>query len=157
MGDEFAQDHEWNHNVSLNWSLLQGDLHRGMQNLVRDLNKLYCNTDALHELDTESRGFEWIDVQDRDGSVVSWLRRARDGRHVVCISNFTPVVRHDYRVGVPDQCAYTEQLNTDATHYGGSGVTNAGSLRAESLESHSRPASLRLTLPPLATIILQPA
>ncbi len=156
MGDEFAQRREWNHDVPLDWSLLQYEAHSGVQSLVRDLNTLYRNSGALHELDTEQAGFEWIDVQDREGSIISWLRRSRSGEYVLCISNFTPVVRHDYRVGAPERCQFRERINTDDKRYGGSGVANAEVIEAEAIASHNRPASLNLTLPPLATIILQP-
>ena len=157
MGDEFAQSKEWNHDKSLDWHLLEYPSHQGIQRVVRDLNRIYRETPALHQIDFEQAGFEWIDWQDRDASIVAWLRRARDGEHVVCVSNFTPVVRYDYAIGVPASRSYRELLNTDARDYGGSGIGNPGLIESANVESHGRPASLKLTLPPLATLILIPA
>jgi len=154
MGSELAPYIEWNHDASLEWHLLRYDSHRGVQALVRDLNRLYRGTRALHEVDFSPEGFEWIDWHDRDNSVFSWLRRDRDGNFVVCISNFTPVIRYDYRVGVPSRGPYTEMLNTDSAVYGGSNVGNQGQTIAQAVEANGRPYSLSLTLPPLATLIL---
>ncbi len=156
MGGEIAQNQEWNHDQSLDWHLLTNPLHRGIQKLIRDLNRIYRETPALHEVDFSADGFEWIDWDDRDNSVFSWLRRARDGDFVVCVTNFTPVIRYDYRIGVPDGRCYKELLNTDAEQYGGSGNGNSAFVQSESVESHGRAASLRMTLPPLATVILRP-
>jgi 1,4-alpha-glucan branching enzyme len=159
MGCEFGQWREWNHDSSLDWHLLdEGPYHRGLQALVRDLNRLYRERPALHELDCDPQGFEWIDCTDVEHSVVSWLRRARDPeRHTVTVCNFTPIPRHGYRVGVPRAGAYRERVNTDADVYGGSGVGNAGMVEAEPTPHHGRPASVCLTLPPLATLVLEPA
>lgn len=155
MGAEFAQVREWNHDASLDWHLLDNPLHRGMQALVRDLNHAYREIPALHELDCSHEGFQWIIADDRDSSVLSWVRRARNGNFVICVSNFTPVVRHNYRMGVPVHCQYRERLNTDDQKYGGSGVSNATLIDSDAVESHGQPASVQLTLPPLATVILQ--
>jgi len=111
----------------------------------------------LHELDFSSAGFQWIDCHDADQSVVSWLRRSRDGRHAVIVLNFTPVPRHNYRLGVPDARDYLERINTDSAHYGGSDLGNNGRVRAELRPWMGFPASLALTLPPLAALILLPA
>jgi 1,4-alpha-glucan branching enzyme len=159
MGCEFGQWREWNHDTSLDWHLLdEGPFHRGLQTLVRDLNRLYRERPALHELDCDPQGFEWIDCTDVEHSVVSWLRRARDpAQHTVTACNFTPVPRHGYRIGVPRAGAYRERVNTDADVYGGSGVGNAGMVEAEPIPHHGRPASVCLTLPPLATLVLEPA
>jgi 1,4-alpha-glucan branching enzyme len=157
MGGEFAQDREWNHDQSLDWHLLDDPLHRGMQRLVADLNRLYCNRPALHRLDCEPEGFEWIDASDAAQSVLVYLRKSDDGSDpVVVVCNLTPVVRSDYRIGVPGGGAWRELLNTDAECYGGSNVGNQGHLNAEDTSWHGRPASLRLTLPPLATLVLAP-
>ncbi len=155
MGGEFAQVREWNHDTSLDWHLLDQALHRGVQGLVRDLNHVYRETPALHELDCRREGFEWIIVDDNDSSVFAWTRRAQNGDFVICISNFTPVVRYDYRIGVPMHCRYRELLNSDERKYGGSGVSNPSVIESEAVTSHGQPASVRLTLPPLATLILQ--
>ena len=155
MGGELAQAREWNHDTSLDWHLLDQPLHRGVQSLVRDLNHVYRETPALHEQDCRHEGFEWIVVDDRDSSVFAWTRRAQNGDFVICISNFTPVVRCDYRMGVPMHCQYRERLNSDDRKYGGSGVSNPAVIESEAVESHAQPASIRLTLPPLATLILQ--
>ena len=155
MGGEFAQGKEWNHDEALDWYLLEYPQHRGIQDLVRDLNQLYSNTPALHELDCSHEGFEWIVVDDRDSSVLSWIRRARNGDFVICVSNFTPVVRYHYRMGVPVSGQYRERLNTDDARYGGSGVRNEALIQSEPVPSHQQPASVQLTVPPLATLILQ--
>ena len=155
MGSEIAQSREWTHEQSLDWHLLQYGFHSGVQKLVRDLNTIYRNTPALHEIDFSGEGFEWIDWSDRDNSILSWLRRDRQGRHIVCVSNFTPVVREGFRLGVPELATYREVLNSDSHHYGGSNVGNAPQHSAEH-GAHGRPYSLTLTLPPLATLYLTP-
>jgi 1,4-alpha-glucan branching enzyme len=157
MGAELAQYEEWNHDTSLPWHLLQFPLHSGVQRLVQDLNRLHRETPALHEIDFRPDGFEWIDWEDRQNSTLSWIRRDGKGDFVVCITNFTPVVRYDYRVGVPSGGRYIEVLNTDAEIYGGSNVGNAGQIVAEQTAAHGRAHSLKLTLPPLATLVLKPA
>jgi 1,4-alpha-glucan branching enzyme len=130
--------------------------HAGVSALVAALNACYAGTPALHERDCERAGFEWIDYNDRDQSVLAFIRRGRDPEAaLVCISNFTPVVRHDYRVGVPPAKGYRELLNTDATAYGGSGVANTKKLDVTECATHGRAQSVVLTLPPLATVILQ--
>jgi 1,4-alpha-glucan branching enzyme len=155
MGAELAQPTEWDHDGSLPWHLLEEPSHAGVQRLVRDLNRIYRQTSALYQVDFRSEGFEWIDWQDRENSVLSWLRRDHDGRFVVCVANFTPVVRYDYRLGVPEGGQYREILNTDGKDYGGSGIGNDAPVVAEDAEQHGRPYALRLTLPPLATLILE--
>jgi 1,4-alpha-glucan branching enzyme len=154
MGNEFAQEHEWNHDQGLDWQLLADPLHAGVQRLVRDLNRLYRSTPALHQLDCEPEGFAWIDVANAAESIVAYLRRGRSVPGIaVVVCNFTPVVREDYRIGVPRPGHYRERINTDAVDYGGSGVGNAGALVAESHPIHGHPYSLRLRLPPLAALI----
>ncbi len=157
MGAELAQHREWSHDRSLDWHLLESRNHQGVQALIRDLNAVYRDTPALYELDFDGAGFEWIDWGDRDSSVFAWIRRGAAGDFAVCVSNFTPVVREGYRIGVPAPGHYLESLNTDLETYGGSGLANSGRLAAEEHESHGRAHSLQLTLPPLATIILRPA
>jgi 1,4-alpha-glucan branching enzyme len=156
MGGEFAQRQEWNHDQSLDWHLCGEPLHAGVQRLVRDLNQLYARTPALYEMDFEGPGFEWSDWNDRDNSVFSWIRYARNGDIVVVVANFTPVARTNYRIGVPKGGTYAELINTDAADYGGSGVGNLGRVESAEIAHHGRPFSLNLALPPLATIILKP-
>jgi 1,4-alpha-glucan branching enzyme len=155
MGAEIAQEKEWNHDHSLDWHLLDQPRHQGVQNLVRELNRVYRETAALHELDFSGEGFEWIDWQDADSSVLCWLRRARDGSFVICVSNFTPLVRAGYRIGVPQAGLYTELINTDSVEYGGSGVGLGQDLPTEDVPAHGRGQSLQLDLPPLATLVLK--
>jgi 1,4-alpha-glucan branching enzyme len=156
MGGEFAQEREWNHDHSLDWHLLADASHRGVQALVRDLNRLYREVTALHERDCEPEGFEWIDGGNADESVVSYLRKGSNTTHpVLVVCNFTPVVRHHFKVGAPFGGRWRERLNTDAACYGGSNVGNAGGVSAANEPWHGRPYSLELTLPPLATLIFQ--
>ena len=155
MGAEIAQQKEWNHDQSLDWHLLEQPLHQGVKTLVRDLNRVYRDTPALHELDFSHEGFEWIDWQDADSSVFCWIRRAGNRDFVVCISNFTPLVRSGYRIGVPHSGMYKELLNTDSVHYGGSGVGVQDAIHSQDISAHGRPHSLQVDLPPLATLILK--
>ena len=156
MGGEFGQEREWNYNSSLDWHLLEDPFHRGVQDLVRDLNRVYTSSPALYELDCEPQGFEWIEASDTDNSVLSFLRRNRDGDClVVVVCNFTPIIRHGYRLGVPQPGRYLERVNTDAALYGGSNVGNGGGVQAQPVPSHGRPHAIELTLPPLATLILE--
>ncbi|HYD29564.1 MAG TPA: 1,4-alpha-glucan branching protein GlgB [Azospirillaceae bacterium] len=156
MGGEFAQEREWNHDTSLDWHLLDDSLHRGMKDLVRDLNRAYRELPALHELDCDSAGFEWIEANDADNSVISFLRYGQDReKPVVVVSNFTPIPRQGYRVGVSLPGFYAERLNTDAGAYGGGDVGNGGGVQAEEIPHHGRPYSLSLTLPPLGTLFLE--
>ena len=155
MGGEFAQEREWNHDVSLDWHLLDDPMRRGVQSLVRDLNRVYQTTPALYERDCESRGFKWLVGDDRDNSVLVFARFGADPRAVAIVAcNFTPVPRRNYRVGTPQSGFYYEALNTDSEIFGGSNVGNMGGVHSESSPSHGEPFSLTLTLPPLATIIL---
>jgi 1,4-alpha-glucan branching enzyme len=154
MGSEFAQSAEWNHNHSLDWHLLQFDYHRGVQQLIRDLNKIFHDERALHELDAEPEGFEWIDAANWEESVLSFVRRGRDPRHMALIvCNFTPVPREGYRIGVPAAGGWRERINTDAREYGGSGIGNGGWIESEPVSMHGRGQSLCLRLPPLATLV----
>jgi 1,4-alpha-glucan branching enzyme len=158
MGGEFAQAREWNHDTALDWYLLENGPNAGVQAVQRDLNALHRAEPALHEVDFEPRGFEWVEGGDRGNSVVAFLRHARNPEdHILAVFNFTPVVREGYRVGVPGAGQYAEILNTDAATYGGSGVGNGGVVEAEGTPSHGRPHSVSLTLPPLAALLLKPA
>jgi 1,4-alpha-glucan branching enzyme len=155
MGGEFGQEQEWAHEHSLDWHLIADPMHRSVQDLVRELNRLYRSTPALHRLDSSPDGFSWVDANDADNSVLSFLRFAPSSPPVLVVCNFTPVVREGYRVGVPVGGYWRERINTDAACYGGSNVGNAGGLVAEGTSCHNRPFSLRLTLPPLATLIFE--
>jgi len=157
MGGEFGQWREWNSNESLDWHLLGEGSHRQLHQLVSDLNRLYRAEAPAHEVDFDYRGFEWIDCNDADNSVVAFLRRGRDPvQHLVFLCNFTPVPRYGYRVGVPEECFYREVLNTDDMKYGGSGVTNPPGRKSIRQLWHNQPYSLDLTLPPLGVVVLKP-
>jgi len=156
MGSELGQWREWDHDGSLDWHLLDQPRHRGLQRYVADLNRLYVSEPALHEVDFEPSGFDWIDCSDFESSVVAFIRRARRlDDWVVVVMNWTPVVRRGYRVGVPEPGFYHEVLNSDAEVYGGGNVGNEGGRHAEPLPAHGRPFSLPLTLPPLAGLVLK--
>jgi 1,4-alpha-glucan branching enzyme len=152
MGDEFGQGREWNHDASLDWHLVGVDRHAGVRDWVRDLNRLYREEPALHELDVEPGGFEWVDCNDAENGVVSFLRKGRDGRVALAVFNFTPVARSGYRVGVPWAGHWTERLNSDAAAYGGVGLGNLGGVEAVPVPAHGRPSSLTLTLPGLSAV-----
>ena len=152
MGCEFGQGSEWDHRQALDWHVLDYPLHRGVHKLVADLNRLYQNTPALYQFDFEPKGFEWVDCHDAPQSVLSYLRRSGDDFALVVL-NFTPIPRHNYRIGVPSAGIYQEILNSDSQYYGGSNVGN-GFLQAEAKEWMGRPFSLNMTLPPLAGLVL---
>jgi 1,4-alpha-glucan branching enzyme len=158
MGGEFAQEREWNHDDELSWGLLEESRHRGMQQLVGDLNRLYRELPALHQGDCRGDGFRWIIADDGANSVFAFLRAAVDSAAppalVVC--NFTPVPRHSYRIGVPRAGYWRERLNTDAGDYGGANIGNGGGAHTEAAPAHGFEQSLVLTLPPLATLVLLP-
>ncbi|MGB8856946.1 MAG: 1,4-alpha-glucan branching protein GlgB, partial [Burkholderiales bacterium] len=158
MGQEFAQTGEWKHDAALAWQLLDIPRHQGVQQLVRDLNRLYAGYPALHRLDCEPNGFEWLVADDANQSVFAWLRRDGQGDYMIVVCNLTPEPHRHYRIGVPAGFTHwVEVLNTDAAHYGGSGVGNGlAPIPIEHLPSHGRPATLALVLPPLATIFLRP-
>ena len=156
MGQEFAQRDEWNEARSLDWHLLQYDSHRGIKNLIADLNKLVAKEPALHQIDFEWQGFEWIDANDSDNSVYSFIRRGKNPDEIVLvIVNTTPVVRYGYQIGVPRSGQYHEILNSDSVTYGGSNVGNLGGMKASDHPWQGRRHSLSLTLPPLAAIFLK--
>ncbi|MFL4557041.1 1,4-alpha-glucan branching protein GlgB [Yersinia kristensenii] len=156
MGCEFAQGREWNFDTSLDWHLLDDEngWHKGVQRWVRDLNHSYQQYTPLYELDYQPAGFEWLVVDDHENSVFAFLRRDADGNELIVISNFTPVPRHNYRVGVPQNGHYREVLNSDSEFYRGSNMGNQGGIHSHDVGSHHHHHSLLLTLPPLSTIYL---
>ncbi|HET7833299.1 MAG TPA: 1,4-alpha-glucan branching protein GlgB [Gallionella sp.] len=156
MGNEIAQGREWQSNWEMDWWQLGHELHRGVQNLLHDLNGLYCNTRALHDLDFQPEGFSWIDCNDAETSVLFYQRRARDGSSVIVALNLTPVPRRKLRVGLPMQVAYREVLNSDSQHYGGGNAGNRGKIQAEAIQWMGQPYSAEITLPPLAGLVLIP-
>ena len=158
MGQEFAQRSEWNHDIALPWDLLTQAPHQGVQKLVRDLNLLYRQHTALHQLDGDARGFEWLLSDQAEWSVLAWLRRDEAGAMVLVVCNFTPVLREGFRLGVPVGAGmWREVLNTDAALYGGSGLGNASSgMLVQPIAAQAQPQSIVLTLPPLATLFLVP-
>ena len=156
MGNELAQWREWNHDSSLDWYLLEDPGHAGIARWLGDLNRLYREEPALHELDCSPDGFEWIDGSDAEYSVIAFLRRGKTpGEPVLAVFNFTPVPREDYRIGVPEPGLWKELLNSDAPDYGGSGKGNLGGVASDPVPMHGRPQSLSLTLPPLGVLFLQ--
>ncbi|HEY4730215.1 MAG TPA: 1,4-alpha-glucan branching protein GlgB [Myxococcales bacterium] len=157
MGSEFGQLREWAHESSLDWHLTSDPAHAGIQQFVSDLNGVMRREGALHQLDVKAEGFEWVDANDSNQSVASYLRKGKSGAPVLVVLNYTPIAREGYRVGVPQGGEWRELLNSDAPVYGGSGVGNYGTVRAEESPSHGREFSLLLTLPPLGALFLKPA
>ena len=154
MGTEFAQGKEWNHDSSLDWHLLDDDHHKGVQSLIRDLNRIYCDTPALHQWDSKAAGFYWVDTNAEE-SVFAWIRQGEDTNPVLVVCNFTPVERQNRRIGVPQPGDWIERINTDAHCYGGGGRGNLGQVTAEDVAMSGQPHSLNLTLPPLSTLIFE--
>ena len=156
MGGEIGQWNEWNHDEQVDWVLLYFDSHRQIQEYVRALNRLYTSQPALHEVDFNWNGFEWLDFHDVDNSIVSFLRRAKDPNDfVVVVANFTPVPREGYRLGVPDAGFYRELLNSDSAFFGGGNMGNAGGVPSEPVAWQGRPNSVMITVPPLAVVFLK--
>jgi 1,4-alpha-glucan branching enzyme len=156
MGDEIGVVPEWNPETGLEWWVLQYPTHAGIKAWISELNRTYRAERALHELDNDSSGFEWVDCSDVEQSVISLLRKGRSPDELVlCVFNFTPVPRHDYRVGVPRAGFWAEILNSDASEYAGSGVGNLGGVEASDVAAHGRPASVFLTLPPLGALFFK--
>jgi len=156
MGSELGQWTEWNHDAQLQWELLQWDTHAGIQKLLADLNSLYVNEPALHELDTEQAGFEWIDCGNRDESTLTYLRKGKSGDDDLIVAcNFTPIVRENFVVGAPHAGWYQEVLNTDSQFYGGTNLGNFPGVEATEPGVQGRPYSLKIKLPPLATVVLK--
>lgn len=157
MGSDVAQWHEWSHETEIQWDLLQWDTHKGVQSLVADLNSMYRREPALYEQDFQESGFEWIDCHSSSDSVLCFLRKARDSNDFVVICcNFTPVVRTNYRVGVPTGDWYQEVFNSDSRFYNGSNVGNYPGLQAEPIGHHGRPCSILTQLPPLGAVVFKP-
>ena len=156
MGGEFAQWSEWNHEYSIDWHLLQWDTHKGVRQLVKDLNQIYKNEPAMFEVDAEWNGFEWIDMSDADNSLISFVRRAKNpDDYLIFILNFTPTVHYNYKIGVPEPVEYETLINSDSEYYWGS---NKGNQYVQGKEGnwHGRPAHIDVTIPPLAGLILKP-
>ncbi|MDC9725416.1 MAG: 1,4-alpha-glucan branching protein GlgB [Gammaproteobacteria bacterium] len=154
MGSEFAQGTEWNCEKALDWYVTDYPLHKGMQTLVGDLNKLYTSTPALYRHEFDPHGFEWLDCNDREQSILSYIRK-NDDDYVISIFNFTPVPREQYRIGVPDLASYSIIMNSDSEYYGGSNVSNNEIITAESVPWSDKPYSIVVNLPPLAGVVLQ--
>jgi len=154
MGGEFGQFDEWDHEGEIDWSLLGFPFNDGVKKLIGDLNRLYRDYPALHELDSSADGFSWIEADDAANSIYSFCRYARNGQTIVVALNFTPVVRYEYQIGVPHAGEYVELLNSDSELYEGSNVGNLGTLTADDEPSHGREHSLKLNLPPLGMVIL---
>ncbi len=157
MGTEFGQRNEWNFRTELDWRETSSPLNNGLMTYVRDVNRVYSDCAELHVLDFSYSGFEWIDFKDSEHSTISFMRKVGENsdRFSLIVCNMTPVPRYNYRVGVPSDGYYREILNSDAKEYGGSGVGNLGGVKSEDIPWHGRPNSLRLTLPPLAILILR--
>ena len=156
MGQEFAQEREWDYDRSLDWHLLEQREHAGIQTLVRELNRVYRSEPALWERDGDGEGFRWLEANDADANVVAFIRSGHSARDVVCVCNFSPVVRHGYRVGLPRAGHWSELLNTDAAYFGGSDAGNGGGVDAEAVPWHDQTQSALLTLPPLGVLWLAP-
>ena len=156
MGDEFGQRSEWQHDASVQWEQLEQPRHAAVQRWIGTLNRFYAGERALHEWDCDPAGFEWIDANDSDESVLSFLRKAKSNEDLIAVvCNFTPVPRMNYRIGVPRGGFWRELLNSDAVEHGGSGHGNLGGVEASLEGCHGRPYSLSLTLPPLGTLFLK--
>lgn len=156
MGGEIGQWREWAHDTSIDWNLLDYTPHEGLRKAVRALNHIYREEPALHELDCDPRGFEWIDGGDTENSVLSYIRKSeRDADDVIVVCNFTPAARHNYRVGAPRSGFWKEIFNSDAEEYGGSGQGNMGGVNATPVRQHGRPHSLNLTVPPLGVVMFK--
>jgi 1,4-alpha-glucan branching enzyme len=156
MGGEFGQRREWVHDESLEWDLLEHQPHLGIQKWVKDLNHIYRNEQALHEIDFDPKGFEWIDFQDWEKSLISFIRRGKNHQDsVVVVCNLTPVPRQNYRIGVPVKGFWKEILNSDAKEYGGSGQGNMGGVESSPIPFHGKDHSVSLNLPPLGMLILK--
>jgi 1,4-alpha-glucan branching enzyme len=156
MGDEFGQFIEWNHDNQLDWMLLEYESHKQMQCFVKELNLLYKEERSLHELDNQSLGFEWIDSHNCEESIIVFMRKAiNPGDFIIVVCNFTPVIRHDYRIGVPKLDGYQEIFNSDSERYGGKGINHSKPIQANIQEWNNQPYSISITVPPLSTVFLK--
>ncbi|MCM8808816.1 MAG: 1,4-alpha-glucan branching protein GlgB [Candidatus Omnitrophica bacterium] len=157
MGGEFGQINEWDYQKELDWYLLEREEHKKTKKFISDLNRLYKEEKAIHEIDFSPEGFEWIDFSDYEKSIISFLRRSIDkDNFIIAIFNFTPIPRFNYRIGVPLKSHYQEIFNSDSNYYGGSNIGNFGIVKVEDIPFHNRPFSISLNLPPLGAIILKP-
>ncbi len=157
MGGEFGQFIEWKYKESLDWHLLDYPMHKKMHDYVRDLNKLYISEPSLHQVDCHHDGFEWIDCDDKEHSVISFIRKAKDWRDMlIFVLNFTPISHHNYRIGAPVQGFYKEIFNSDAEIYGGSNIGNMGGVEAETKPFHNKPYSMTIGIPPLSVLVFKP-
>jgi 1,4-alpha-glucan branching enzyme len=153
MGSEIGSPWEWNHDGAVPWDILQYDSHRKLQSLVRELNRLYAHEPAMYEVDFHYSGFEWVDFHDSDNSVIAFIRRPEgSGPWLMFCCNFTPVLRENYRFGVPEEGFYEEILNTDSELFGGSNAGNGGIVSSDPTPHHGRPYSITVSLPPLAVV-----
>jgi 1,4-alpha-glucan branching enzyme len=156
MGAEFGQSSEWSHDRSLEWHLLQYPSHQGVLSLIRDLNALYKKEPALYEYAFDSRGFDWVDYGDRDSSIVIYLRKGiKREEQLLIVCNFTPAVRHNYRLGVPIRGSWKEIFSSDELKYGGSGVLNHGLLMTRPVKCHNRDYSFTITIPPMGVTLFK--
>jgi len=156
MGAEFGQTSEWNHNQSLDWHLTQYEPHKGVQALIKDLNSLYKKEKALFENSFTHDGFEWIDYDDNENTVLSYMRKGKKpGDFVIVVCNFTPVLRENYRICVPVKKNYKEIFNSDDKKYWGSDQKNKGLIKAENISWQGKPQSISLNLPPLGIVVLK--
>jgi 1,4-alpha-glucan branching enzyme len=157
MGCEWGQWNEWNCNSTLQWDLLQWDSHKGLKKMVGDLNAVYRKEPALHEVDFDAAGFEWIDCLSREASILGYIRRAKDPNDfVVVCCNFTPTVRHDYRLGVPEAGKYVEIFNSDSEYYDGTNTGNGMGAQSEEVEAQGRQHSIQISIPPMGVTIFKP-
>jgi 1,4-alpha-glucan branching enzyme len=156
MGNEFAHGSEWDAGTELDWHLVDRPQHHGIQSLISELNRIYKELPALHAMEFDHSGFEWVDCHDAAQSVLSYIRKSADGDFVVVILNFTPVPRDNYRIGVPVAGKYRELFNSDSEYFGGSNMGNMDEITTEPSSWMGHPHSMTLTLPPLGALILQP-
>jgi 1,4-alpha-glucan branching enzyme len=156
MGNEFGQGPEWRSAWETDWWQLSMEPHQGIKNLARDLNRLYRDLPALYDLDFEQGGFSWIDCQDSEQTLLSFIRRGRNGETVIAVFNFTPVPRNAYRIGLPFGCTYRELFNSDSQYYGGSNHGNGCDIHAQATPWMGLPCSAEIELPALSCILLQP-
>ena len=157
MGSEYGQFIEWKYKESLDWHLLDYPMHKKTHEYVRELNRLYCREPALHEVDFQYEGFEWIDCNDTEHSIISFVRKGKDWRDMlIVVCNFTPAAHDHYRIGAPIDTVYEEIFNSDREEFGGSNVINSQPIQAEKVPYHQKPCSIVIRIPPLATIIFRP-
>jgi 1,4-alpha-glucan branching enzyme len=157
MGMDIAQWREWNHDREIDWFQLEEERYKKFNYFVKDLNKFYLNNPSLYEVDFSHEGFRWIDFNDSDNSIISYIRKAENPKdYLIIVLNFTPVVREDYRIGVPENKTYEIVFNSDSEFYGGSNVGNSLPVTAEKLYWQNNSYSILLTLPPLGALVLKP-